>query len=1345
MKKRQKHSRLSSNIIKFLALNLILLIFIFNSNSNVTVVSMPTSYAEDQTKVLIVYNSSASVNLAANWVNTLTELNFKAYMVAFRDFLESMETWEKYDIMLFDDSIHSISINDTLIVSKIDVPLILCGKAASLINVLENIQGQGFVWNGSMKVHSLALNHQIFHKPYPVCFNEHVFLSSEGWNTIAYNYSDLWCREFTILGLSNNMVVSAFYTGLQNYKIFWIAMDNSSKLSIGGRQFIANVIQYLASITNFSILADYIANLQIHEWHGRGGVKYPFLPDIESTYYGYMILQLVQKENLVNTTSIINYLTSNYDPFEGSFTNTWNDLEVSSATSKTCATSFAIIILSQTNSLELINTTKVASFLASCQDVSGGFADYPGSMQINIINTWVALEALKTLDALNIVNVTTAIEYLSQCQNLDVSDSKNYGGFVEAPGSTRSKMVFTYYALRSLQTLSSLNSVNLTAVIEWISKCKRSDGSFYNDLVTLDEKQLIFGTGYAVLSLEILGREDLIDNLTVKWLLGRQLSLGGFSGGVGDEFSQISETYIAIVALKTLGKTSEINVTALEKYLLSCWNPDGGFYSNSFLEGSLWQTYNAIKALSILNMLNKVNKSLLIEFLNATFSVTLNTYWELPVARYESFTAILPLEIYSTYGLWIYGRGMEFFAVTIYQELNTQVKSYDNIVNEIKISEITDPQSSYYGSFKILSKISENVWPPNFYTTVFAVLTLDKLGAVPLIEDKQATINYIVDKQADNGSIISEPLGCLPWPIDAWSASEYYAVATLQALGSLSTLNISSLTNYIISNLNYDDVAGTYYAVEALKILFDNNAEFRTFEQVNKSAVLRLVYKTLRTNFTFTDCSNSNLIANRLQYTWMMLSLLKDLGLLPLLEESLEIKFEKSTLSGTNLYLGGNFTVSAILTDNFGRKVENVTFQVKILNYSFNGTGENGNYQIEVTIPVDGNLLGPQSIEIKASKKGYLGCSTIKKITIYGFLEVNDYFSSSKVVVGEKVNVTVHVEAGNVPLNQCIINISIPELNSTLNVTYIGNGNYTTVIDTSTIIPGNYTINIEVYYPYANSYNISRVFEVSKARTKINAECSPLNGKVFKEISFNVTFQTIKGTKINDTLTIKIIDENGLTLVEENLTTLNGFTTFSWIPTFPGKYVFKIYYRGNAYFMSTSCRLAFTVTKLKTIIEIRVIDENITGNVTEILIRLVDEYGNPIAGEIIILEIHFPDNSTKTLYLTTDSGGNATYQLRILEAGIYQIKATFEGSWIYEASTIFFSIDWKLQSTFPGNENTNQFSSEKFPYSENLPFTILFGILAAASSFAAVHYKKKFQIIGGEIFEVHSNRYRSFR
>ena len=1336
-----KNGRLLSNAIKLLLINLILLTFLLNSNSNIIAVSTSSNYVENQIKVLIVYNSSAPVNWASNWVNVLTELNFETQTTIFQEFLENSETWENYDIMLFDDSLYSININDALIISEIRVPLILCGKASSFINTLENIQGQSIVWNGSMEIHTLALNHQIFHKPYPVSSNNRVVLSLEGWNTIAYNYSDIWCREFTILGLSNNVVVSAFYTGLQNYKAFWIAVNDPSKFTIKGRQFIANVIQYLTSVTNFSILGDYIANLQIHEWHGEGGVNYPFLPDIESTYHGYTILQLIDKENLVNTTSIVNHLISNYDPFEGSFTNTWDNMEIPSDTSKSCATSFAIIILNQTNSLELINVTKVASFLAACQDVSGGFADSPGGTETNIINTWAVLEALKVLNALNMVNVTAAIEYLSQCQNLDVSDPKNYGGFMETPSSTRSKMFYTYHALRSLQILSSLSSANLTAVTEWILKCKRSDGSFYNDLISLDENQLTLGTGYAVLSLKILGKEDLIDDLTGEWLLDRQLSVGGFSGGIGDEFPQISETYVAVMALKTLRKTSSINITALEKYLLSCWSPDGGFYPNSFLEGSLWQAYNAIKILSILNMINKINKTSLIEFLNATFSVTLNTYWEIPITRYEGFTIALPLEIHSTYGLWSYGRGMEFFATAICQELNTQVKAYDELVNEILISEITDSQSPYYGLFKILSIIPENVWSPNFYTTVFAVLTLDKLEATSLIVDKRAVTSYIVNRQVENGSIIPEPLGRLPWPIDAWSASEYYAVAALSALKSLSALNISSLTHYLISNLDYKDVIGTYYAIKALKILFDNNTELHVFEQVNKSAVLELAYKTLRGNFTFVNRLNSNSVTNRLQYTWMMLSVLKDLGLLPLLEESLEIQFKTLTLSKTNLYLGEDLTISAFLTDNFGRKLENATFQAKILNYIFNGTYGNESYQIKVTIPVNGSLLGPQEIEIKAFKKGYLGCSTIKKITVYGFLKVNDYFSASKVFVGEKINITIHVEVGNVPLEQCTINITVLELNSTLNVTYIGNGNYTTLLDTSKLTPGNYTVNIKVYHPYTNSYNISKVIEVTKAQTEAIVEYSPLNVKVFKEIDFNITLQTIKGTKINDTLTIKIRDENGLILIEENLTTLNGFTTFSWTPTSSGKHILEINYQGNDYFMPTNYRLALTVSKLKTAIETQIINENITT----ILIKLVDEDGNPIIGEIIVLEIRFPNNTTKTIYLTTGSKGNATYQLETKETGTYQIKVTFEGSSIYEASTAIFSINKEPQSASSSNENVNRLSLENIPSPENIPFTVLFGILAVVSSFTAVRYKKKFQIAGGGSFEVHSNRYRPLR
>jgi len=1324
MKGQQKTSNMLGILIKLLIICLVIFTLFLNSNSKVVVSESPTNYAEYQIKVLVVYNSSITVNWAPYWANVLAELGFETYVVTFQDLLNNLEIWEKYDVILFDDSVYSISITDALVISKINVPFFLCGRASSFIESLENIQSLDISWTGDMKIHNLALNHQIFHKPYTVSLSGRVVLSSEGWSSVAYNFSDLWYREFTILGLSGDMVVSAFYTGLKNFKVFWIAINDPSKLSINGRQFIVNVIQYLSSVTNLSILADYIANLQIYEWHGKGSFKYPFLPDLESTYYGYIILQLIKKENLVNITSIINHLLSNYDSTEGSFTNTWNNMEIQSATSKSRSTSFAIIILNKTNSLELINTTKVADFLAACQDTSGGFADYPGSTKVNIINTWAVLEALKTINALNLVNTTAAIEYLSQCQNLDPTDENNYGGFMETPSSTRSKMTYTYYALKSLQTLSSLNSVNLTAVIEWVLKCKRSDGSFYNDLVTLDKKQLTFGTGYAVLSLEILGREDLIDSITDEWLLDRQLSIGGFSGGIGDEFPQTSETYVAITALKTLGKTSDINMTALEKYLLSCWNPDGGFYSNSVLEGSLWQTYNAIKILSVLNELDKVNRSLLIEFLNATFSSTLDTYWEIPIATYQSFTASLPLEIYSTNGLWCYGRGTEFFAATIYQELNTSVTGYNDLVNEIIISEITDPQNIYYGLFKILSKISETVWPPNFYATVFAILTLEKLGALSLIEDKQAVINYIVSRQAENGSMIPEPVSYLPWPIDAWSASEYYAVAALSALKSLSTLNASSLINYLISNINYDDVIGTYYAIKALKILFDNGIEFSALENVNKSAVLELAYKTLRNNFTFACWSDSDFLTNRLQYTWMMLSLLKDLGLLPLLEETLEIRFESLSISKTNLYLGESFVVSAILTDNFGRKIEDATLQVQISNHIFNGTGENGIYEINVTIPMNGSLLGSWNIEIKAFKKGYFGCSTTKKITIYGFLQVYDNLSSLKITVGDKVNITVHIEVGNVPLENCTVNITVFESNLSLNVVYVGNGNYTATLDTSSLLPRNYTVNIEVYHPYTNHYNISRIIEVNKAQSKIDVEYSPLSGKVFREISFNITLKSTSGAKINDTITIKIIDENNLILIEENLTTSNGLTTFTWTPTSPGKYIFQVSYQGNIYFTRTTSKIILTISKLKTFIEIQVINGTSNqNNIVTISIRLTDEYGNPIPEENIILEIKFPNNTVKRINLITSSKGNTTYRLAISETGTYQIKATFEGSTLYETSTTIVSINQKFE-----------FSSSSIAPSahENLPFTIISGTLAVTFSLIAVRYKRKLQIIGGK-------------
>ena len=91
--------------------------------------------------------------------------------------------------------------------------------------------------------------------------------------------------------------------------------------------------------------------------------------------------------------------------------------------------------------------------------------------------------------------------------------------------------------------------------------------------------------------------------------------------------------------------------------------------------------------------------------------------------------------------------------------------------------------------------------------------------------------------------------------------------------------------------------------------------------------------------------------------------------------------------------------------------------------------------------------------------------------------------------------------------------------------------------------------------------------------------------------------------------------------------------------------------------------------------------------------------------------------------MITSSKKNTTYRLAISETGTYQIKATFEGSTLYETSTTIVSINQKFE-----------FSSSSIAPSahENLPFTIISGTLAVTFSLIAVRYKRKLQIIGGE-------------
>ncbi|MFX1477389.1 MAG: hypothetical protein ACFFCI_04585 [Promethearchaeota archaeon] len=213
----------------------------------------------------------------------------------------------------------------------------------------------------------------------------------------------------------------------------------------------------------------------------------------------------------------------------------------------------------------------------------------------------------------------------------------------------------TYYALYILDVIGMLNEINQTAVIEYIMSQYDDTNHFFADhysdrylnnyryyypLTTLLEVNC-----YAILSLEILNRLDLLDlQITIDYLWSCYNPItSGFIGRpyeaslqVPFNISTLDNTFFAIITLDSLmtdwlGFSEEINaiiqfINSLQVTGSTDWgygaflnDPSSSFRSLFMPFEPIFATYYAIKSLQVFGMQNSINLNILNQYLESLY------------------------------------------------------------------------------------------------------------------------------------------------------------------------------------------------------------------------------------------------------------------------------------------------------------------------------------------------------------------------------------------------------------------------------------------------------------------------------------------------------------------------------------------------------------------------------------------------------------------------------------------------------------------------------------------------------------------------------------------------------
>jgi len=132
----------------------------------------------------------------------------------------------------------------------------------------------------------------------------------------------------------------------------------------------------------------------------------------------------------------------------------------------------------------------------------------------------------------------------------------------------------------------------------------------------------------------------------IETLSGLQLEDGSFATPEFPNEGTVGATIDVLTVLKILNALDKVNTKKAVEYLVSQQDPDsGGFgkllgYNNTFLGFDLYSTYGAVKVLRLLDALDRVNKTALVNFVLARYNWSDGGFHELTVEAFGRKYAI---------------------------------------------------------------------------------------------------------------------------------------------------------------------------------------------------------------------------------------------------------------------------------------------------------------------------------------------------------------------------------------------------------------------------------------------------------------------------------------------------------------------------------------------------------------------------------------------------------------------------------------------------------------------------------------------------------------------------------
>jgi prenyltransferase beta subunit len=726
----------------------------------------------------------------------------------------------------------------------------------------------------------------------------------------------------------------------------------------------------------------------------------------------------------------------------------------------------------------------------------------------------------------------------------------------------------------------------------------------FHDQSTPDYRATVnYDTGYSVGSLTILGKlGDINPSLVASYLSSVQFTDGGWSGAncTDEPIDEVTDCYPVIFAFQQLGEVSAIRDTdGFVDFLLRCLSPvpTYGFSNLPNTFSNTWQTYDGVCILYDLGLLNATMSAAICNSLISSYN--LQNHWFMwtrssyPASSdgYSEPIVDAPLEYSETQRstLGVIMTDMAVSALTMLGCQNWTSIHAQEMWDTIAQSEMTTGSYSGYYTRTPNTPISNLTAGLRYtYYALDCLWTLAHyLNMTNSFQSHLANATMTTNKIMSLYDSLTGSFNEDGYVLDPYSQVEttYFALASLKLLNETSLVDTAQTAGFLQAHL-YTNLVDAYYSFKGLELL-------NKLTVINATALLQLVESSQNPDGSF--WSNQTALY-RLDTTRMAMEILSYYNHTWVDNKQIELIACNIQLPNS-MQLGENYIVNLNLVDSkFNLPVTGATVELSLGAYEFTAAESpehSGEYTVNLSVPVDYNLFGNQSLIIRCSKETYGTNITQMKTEVklgngsgnrapteIDFLEPAD--DSHVMTYNASMAVSICAFNGSkTPVAGAQLQLLI---NNSLSDTALSNSSGSLTFAWRPNSSGTY--NIEVVFDGTDSLNgslISKTVYVDKTPTELTliTNCSD-------ETSLKVGSTINLEAKLCESPTEKVIGQvdvsfivttpSGSQMSLVTITSADGTATAQLTPNENGDYSIYSEYATNGYYQGcTSNLLVFTV------------------------------------------------------------------------------------------------------------------------------------------------------------------------